>query len=62
VARASGTCTRCGVETMVVTAHAMGEPLSIVFCPHCGDRRWASAMEPLHLDEVIARFRQAARH
>jgi hypothetical protein len=62
VARQEGTCQRCDVPTMVVTVHAMGEPLSIVMCPMCGDRRWASALEQVHLDQVIARFRQASAH
>jgi ssDNA-binding Zn-finger/Zn-ribbon topoisomerase 1 len=62
MAKQAGPCPTCGAATIVVTVRAFGEPLSIVFCPECGHRRWASDRESMRLDEVIARFREVAEH
>jgi len=60
VAKQDGPCPTCAGPTLVITVRALGEPLSIVFCPGCGHRRWASEKESLRLEQVIERFKQAS--
>ena len=60
MAKQDGPCPKCAGATLIVTIRALGEHLSIVFCPDCGHRQWASERESLRLEQVIARFREAS--